>query len=297
MAMKKKYNDRYAAYVKQLDERLEKECALRFAPGSLVGKAAHYSLMAGGKRVRGVLVLAFCDLLGGNPQTAESFGAAIEMLHCYSLIHDDLPCMDDADTRRGQASCHKKFSEATALLAGDALLTAAFEVLLQNTAPAERQVEACRCLSAAAGGRGMVYGQELDLAFEHKKPTEKDLIQIHNHKTGDLIHAAGLLGVYSAVHTQRDLAEVSAYTRTIGLVFQIVDDLLDCTASAKELGKPIGSDAAAGKVTFATIDGIEKASLRAVRLTEEACGRLQEAYGEKADFLVAFARSLVDRKK
>ena len=295
--MKKKYNEIYAEYVKQLEDRLEAECKLRFAPNSVVGEAAHYSLMAGGKRVRGVLVLAFCDLLGGNREIAESFGAAIEMLHCYSLIHDDLPCMDNADTRRGKASCHKKFSEATALLAGDALLTAAFEVLVQNNAPAENQAEACRCLATAAGGRGMVFGQELDLAFEHKQPTENDLLCIHNHKTGDLIHAAGLLGVNAAVHTQKDVAEASAYTRAVGLVFQIVDDVLDCTASQEELGKPTGSDAAAGKLTFATINGIAVAMERASRLTEEACERLQSVYGEKADFLVTFARSLVDRKK
>ena len=295
--MKNNYNKTYDSYVKRLEERLEVECKLRFAANSSVGKAAHYSLMAGGKRVRGVLVLAFCDLLGGNSEAAEGFGAAIEMLHCYSLIHDDLPCMDNADTRRGKPSCHKKFSEATALLAGDALLTAAFEVLACSAISADQQAEACRCLACAAGGRGMVYGQELDLAFEHKQPTEEDLVRIHNHKTGDLIHAAGLLGVNSAVHTQKDLAEASAYTRAIGLVFQIVDDVLDCTASQEELGKPTGSDAAAGKLTFATIHGVDAAMERAERLTEEACQRLSLAYGEKADFLVTFARSLVVRKK
>ena len=290
------YKEQYEHYIKRLEDRLERECKGRFAPDSLVGKAAHYSLMAGGKRVRGTLVLAFCDMLGGNSEVAEVFGAAIEMLHCYSLIHDDLPCMDDADTRRGKASCHKKFGEATALLAGDALLTLAFEVIAASAGTGQQRAEACLCLAQAAGGRGMVYGQELDLAFEHKQPTESDLIRIHTHKTGDLIHAAGRLGVIASTSVPRDEVECDAYTRSIGLVFQIVDDLLDCTATAQQLGKPVGSDAAAGKVTFATLKGIDAAYGRAQQLTENACARLEKCYGKKSVFLTTLARSLLERK-
>ena len=290
------YKAKYAFYIDRLERRLEKECAERFAPDSLVGKAAHYSLMAGGKRVRGALVLAFCEMLGGNLQVAEAFGAAIEMLHCYSLIHDDLPCMDDADTRRGQPSCHKKFGEATALLAGDALLTLAFEVIAASGGTDRQRAEACLCLAQAAGGRGMVYGQELDLAFEHRQPAEADLIRIHTHKTGDLINAAGRLGVIASTSTPKDGAECDAYTRAVGLVFQIVDDLLDCTATAQQLGKPVGSDAAAGKVTFATLKGAQAAQEQAQQLTESACARIEACYKERAAFLTAFARSLVVRK-
>ena len=292
----KSYNEQYAAYVDALEERLELECGRRFLPGSAVGEAARYSLMAGGKRVRGVLTLAFCDLLGGDGDAAAAFGAAVEMLHCYSLIHDDLPCMDDADTRRGQAACHKKFGEATALLAADALLTEAFEVIAASGAGDAQKAAAVACLAAAAGGRGMVYGQELDLAFEKKQPSEQDLTRIHTHKTGDLIHAAGLLGVLASDHTARDEEECGAYTRAIGLVFQIVDDVLDCTSTAQQMGKPVGNDAAAGKVTFATLKGPEAAMLQAQQLTGQACDRLTGVYGGRAGFLVELARSLAARR-
>ena len=153
------YKEQYEHYIKRLEDRLERECKGRFAPDSLVEKAAHYSLMAGGKRVRGTLVLAFCDMLGGNSEVAEAFGAAIEMLHCYSLIHDDLPCMDDADTRRGKASCHKKFGEATALLAGDALLTLAFEVIAAAPEPASSVRRLASALRRQPAGEGWYMGR------------------------------------------------------------------------------------------------------------------------------------------
>ena len=258
--------------------------------------AMRYSLLGGGKRIRPILLLEFCRLCGGDPNKALPWACALEMIHSYSLIHDDLPCMDDAATRRGQPSCHKKFDEATALLAGDALLTLAFEVIAASGGSDRQRADACLCLARAAGGRGMVYGQELDLAFENKQPKESDLIQIHTHKTGDLINAAGRLGVIASTFTPKDEAECDAYTRAVGLVFQIVDDLLDCTATAQQLGKPVGSDAAAGKVTFATLKGMEAAQEQAQQLTEKACAELEACYGEKAAFLTAFARSLVVRK-
>jgi len=294
----KEFDRSYGEYVHLLDERLQRECGRFFPSDSRVGKAACYSLGAGGKRVRGVLALAFCDLLSGDMDTAASFGAALEMLHCYSLIHDDLPCMDDAALRRGKPSCHKKFGEATALLAGDALLTEAFEVLAASGATDAQKAAATACLAGAAGGHGMVFGQELDLAWEKKSPTEQELTRLHSHKTGDLIHAAGLLGVIASVHTARDVEACGAYTRALGLAFQIVDDVLDCTASAQEMGKPVGSDAAAGKTTFATLKGPKAAMEQAERLTQDACDRLESTYGaERAAFLTALAHALAARRK
>lgn len=291
------YKARYSHYIAQLDERLTANGRSLFEPDSAVAVAALYSLMAGGKRVRGVLTCAVADLLGSGEQTAVAFGAALEMLHCYSLIHDDLPCMDDADTRRGQTACHKKFGEATALLAGDALLTASFDALAQSGGTDAQISAATGCLARAAGPRGMVYGQELDLAFEHRSPDRTQLLQIHANKTGALIDAAVYLGVIAAGGDEKDAAVLGGYSHKLGLAFQIMDDVLDVTATESELGKPIGSDAGNGKVTFATLCGVEKALQEAMSLTEEGCSSLQERYGEKADFLVALAKSLAQRKK
>ena len=290
-----KYEDQYKRYTTLLENRLIAECDRVFATDSAVGQAARYSLLGGGKRVRGVLTLAFCEMLGGDLKAAAGFGAAVEMLHCYSLIHDDLPCMDNADMRRGKQSCHKKFGESTALLAGDALLTAAFDVLCAVELQPVQQVKAVSCLAGAAGGEGMVFGQELDLAFEGKQPTENELTRLHSYKTGALIRAAGMLGVLASVDTPRDEQECEAYTRTIGVVFQIVDDVLDMVGTTQQLGKPAGEDALAGKVTFATLKGPEAAMQQAQRLTQEACERLSLVYGERADFLVQLATLLVAR--
>ena len=158
-------------------------------------RAARYSLLGGGKRIRAVLVLAVCDMLHGNAEAAEQFAAAVEMLHCYSLIHDDLPCMDNDDMRRGKPSCHKAFGESTAMLAGDVLLTEAFEAVAGAPAPASVCVHAAQALGAGAGSRGMVYGQELDLKYEALAATEEQLRLIHRNKTGALINAAIQMGV------------------------------------------------------------------------------------------------------
>lgn len=290
------YNGIYQGYIQRLMERMDQDLPRLFAEGSSVGEAARYSLLSGGKRVRGVLVLAVCKMLAGDMQAAESFGCAIEMLHCYSLIHDDLPCMDNAATRRGKPSCHKQYGETTALLAGDALLTAAFEEIAFSDAEKGQIADAVLCLSKAAGPTGMVYGQELDLAFEHKQPQRADLMRIHQHKTGDLINAAVALGAIAAKANSHQKALLKSYSDRIGLVFQIVDDILDVTATAEELGKPVGNDDLCGKITFATLQGIEKAQLEATQLTEEACALLIAEFGDAADFLVTLAQSLLVRK-
>lgn len=222
---------------------------------SEVCRAARYSLMGGGKRIRAVLVLSVCDMLGGNMQAAEQFAAAVEMLHCYSLIHDDLPCMDNDDLRRGRPSCHKAFDEATAMLAGDVLLTEAFEVIaMPRQMPMSvygPQRTECRCRAA----RGMVYGQELDLKYEALAATEEQLRLIHRNKTGALINAAIQMGAAAARADDAQCRALEHYAYGLGLVFQIVDDVLDVTSTPEQLGKPIGSDSENGKTTFVTLYG------------------------------------------
>lgn len=184
------YKTQYQMYLSQASAALEDACAKFLPEESEVCRAARYSLLGGGKRIRAVLVLSVCDMLGGDPQTAGAFSAAVEMLHCYSLIHDDLPCMDNDDLRRGRPSCHKAFGEATAMLAGDVLLTEAFEAIANAPACPQACVQAAKALGLGAGSRGMVYGQELDLKYEALAATEEQLRLIHRNKTGALINAA-----------------------------------------------------------------------------------------------------------
>ena len=179
------YIEKYDEFLKLVESRIAELSALYLPKTSQVGQAAMYSLTSGGKRVRAILVLAACELLEGDVAAAADFAAAVEMLHCYSLIHDDLPCMDDDDFRRGRPSCHKAFDEATAMLAGDALQAAAFECICNAPLSADARVKAASCLAMAAGDRGMVYGQELDLRYENTSITEEQLRLIHHHKTGD----------------------------------------------------------------------------------------------------------------
>lgn len=278
------------------EEALKALCDRYLPETSEVCRAARYSLLSGGKRVRGVLVLAACDLLGGKPREAAPLAAAIEMLHCYSLIHDDLPCMDNDDFRRGKPSCHKAFGEATALLAGDALLTTAFEAISDAPLPAAACVKAAKSLAEAAGGRGMVLGQELDLRLEQDPcATEEDLRAVHRGKTGALINAAVQMGASSAGAAEADHERLARYAYDLGLVFQIVDDVLDVTSTQQTLGKPTGSDAANGKTTFATLFGPERAMEMAAEITGRACSELEEAYGLRAEFLCGFARALLRR--
>lgn len=298
-------------YVTMVEEHLEKLCDA-FLPQQLpyperehacrVNQAARYSLLSGGKRIRGVLVLSTCEMLGGRAEDALDFAAAVEMVHCYSLIHDDLPCMDDDDFRRGKPSCHKAFDEATALLAGDALQATAFECIgaarLANgeAMPPKAIAAACSALALGCGARGMVLGQELDLAYENQPITEDTLRCIHHHKTGDLINAAMQLGVAAAGGSAADSESIAKFAFDLGLVFQIVDDVLDETSTAEELGKPIGSDAENGKTTYVTLFGAEGAMKLARELTQKSNTGLQKRYGEKAGFLVGLSNALLARR-
>ena len=259
-------------------------------------RAMEYGVMGGGKRIRPFLTLEFCRMLGGSDAAALPYAAAIEMIHNFSLIHDDMPCMDNDDLRRGRPSCHKAFGEATAMLAGDVLLTEAFEAIANAPACPQACVQAAKALGLGAGSCGMVYGQELDLKYEALAATEEQLRLIHRNKTGALINAAVQMGAAAAGADADQCRALEAYAYGIGLVFQIVDDVLDVTSTPEQLGKPIGSDSENGKTTFATLYGVEGAMALAQRVNEKTCSALRETFGEKSAFLEQLAQQLLTRK-
>lgn len=266
------------------------------ADNGIVCDAMNYSLLLGGKRIRPLLVLEFCRLCAGNFMKAVPFACAIEMIHTYSLIHDDLPCMDDDDMRRGKPSCHIRFGEEYALLAGDALLTLAFETLMTADLPAEKKNEACLELSRAAGYQGMVGGQMLDLINENEQINIDILKKTDSLKTGALIKAACLLGCIAAGASAEQRAAAAGYAENIGLAFQIVDDILDVTSDTSVLGKPVGSDEHNNKSTYVSLLGLEESQKIAALLTENAVSSLA-VFGGDAQFLTDLAYSLAARKK
>lgn len=264
---------------------------------SIVCRAMRYSMEGGGKRIRPVLTLEFCRLCGGSVESALPFACAVEMVHTYSLIHDDLPCMDNDDMRRGKPSCHKKFGEEFALLAGDGLLTLAFETLFKAEGlPAQRILEAGRQLSAAAGWAGMIGGQELDMINENKAVPVNLLIQTDTLKTGKLITAAAALGCIAAGADSEAIQAAQVYATNIGLAFQIVDDILDVTGDIKTLGKPVGSDKENDKSTYVTVLGLEESRKAVNELTRKAKSALL-SFGSGADFLLELAEKLEKREK
>ena len=293
-----KYKQQLTAWAQLTEQRLVALCDIYLPASSELGQAARYSLLGGGKRVRAVLTLAACELCGTNAADALDYACALEMLHCYSLIHDDMPCMDNDDFRRGRPSCHKQFGEATALLAADALVTAAFEVIANAKCSAESRIEAVQLLAKGGGDRGMLYGQELDKHFETVRASEDELLALHAHKTGALIITAVELGC-AAAGAAPDTAARKAlvrYAAELGLVFQIVDDILDVTSTTEELGKPVGSDADNDKTTFITLYGLQGAHEKAARHNAAALAAL-DTLGSQADFLRQMASELLERKK
>ncbi|MGE4480286.1 polyprenyl synthetase family protein [Acidocella sp.] len=260
-------------------------------------EAMRYAVLNGGKRLRAFLVMEVAKLFSVNRTCAARVAASVEMLHAYSLVHDDLPAMDDDDLRRGQPSCHKKFDEATAILAGDALQTRAFEVLAEEDTHAdpEARVELVLALAMASGMRGMVGGQMIDMESEGKDLTGPEITRLQALKTGRLIQyaaeAGGILG--RAPAAQRHA--IVAYGRDLGAAFQIYDDVLDETATPEEMGKTAGKDAAAGKATMVRILGLERARAQAETLAAQAAGHL-DGFGERAVLLQALARFTVTRK-
>ena len=260
--------------------------------------AMRYSLLGGGKRIRAALCQEFCRICGGEEKNALPFACAVEMVHAYSLIHDDLPCMDNDDMRRGKPSCHIAFSEDTALLAGDALQALAFETALsadRNKISSDNIIRAAAQLAAGAGCNGMCAGQVLDLLSEKQPATENQLVSIQKHKTGDLIITACLMGCYAANANEQQLKAATVYADCIGAAFQMVDDVLDVTSTEEELGKPIGSDAQNHKTTFVTILGIEGTIERATKLTEKAKSAV-EIFGDEGGFLKGLADYLLCRR-
>lgn len=261
----------------------------------VVSQAMRYSIENGGKRIRPALLLEFCRVCGGDYKKAVPFACALEMIHTYSLIHDDLPCMDNDDFRRGKPSCHIAFGEEYALLAGDALLTLAFETAMKSNLSAEITVKAAKELAKAAGVMGMVGGQVLDLQNEGKKVGVSDLQKTDELKTGELIRAACVLGCVCAGADDKKIAAAEKYAHDIGIAFQIVDDILDVTSDEETLGKPIGSDEENQKSTYVSLLGIEKSRKTAEELTLNAQKAL-DAFDGDVTSLKDFAEKLKNRK-
>lgn len=293
------FRPRRAAVEQALDRYLQPR---RELPESL-REAIRYSLLGGGKRLRPMLVLLACSACGGIEQHAMPAACAVEMVHTYSLLHDDLPAMDDDDLRRGRPTCHKQFGEALAILAGDALLTLAFEVLADGC-PAEVAAASCRELARGAGMTGMVGGQVVDLTWDGKiamgtasnLPTLEDLESLHARKTGALFRASLKLGVLAAKGDAAMLARFDAYGQRFGQAFQITDDLLDVEGFAEQTGKRVRKDASRGKLTYPGLLGVAESRRRAVRLVDEAC-ELLAPVGTAAEPLVELARYVVARDR
>ncbi len=274
--------------------------SLRAGEAPRVGEAMRYSLEAGGKRVRPVICMLAAESLGCPPQTALSCATALEYIHTYSLIHDDLPAMDDDDLRRGKPTCHVAFGEGQAILAGDGLLTEAFAILLGDEAlPAERRLLAARLLSEAAGWRGMVAGQSLDLEGEERtrngEPYDLDHLQlIHRLKTGALLRASLELGGAAAGATPAHQSTLREGGAALGLAFQIQDDILDATSTAEQMGKRVGKDAGKGKITYPLLLGLDGARAALQEATQRAIEQLQSLPNPRS--LVAWAQFLAERR-
>lgn len=267
--------ERLKQYVAMIDQYLAQVLMPSVCKQQSVLEAMAYSVEAGGKRIRPVLVLEFCRLCGGMPEKALPFAAALEMIHSYSLIHDDLPCMDDDDFRRGRPSCHKAFGEANALLAGDALLTKAFSMLVSADFPAETLAEAVRVTADYAGISGMIGGQVIDLESEGKEIDTETLYQTYDLKTAALLKAACELGCIAAGASSEKRAAAREYAKNLGFAFQIVDDILDVEGNADALGKPIGSDVENEKRTYVALFGLKQAKQDAERYSTAALSSLK----------------------
>lgn len=286
----KKFEQVLHGYVQAIEEYLH-ACFLLDVPQASLYESMRYSLLAGGKRIRPVLTQAFCELCGGRGEDALPFGAAVEMIHTYSLIHDDLPCMDNDDFRRGKPTNHRVYGEATAVLAGDALLTHAFAQLASAKLPTERIVEAVRVLSACAGEDGMVGGQVLDMTAESRVCTEEEVYAIQSRKTGALISAACQLGVIAAGGSAEQQKAVAEYADAIGLAFQIQDDILDVIGDAEKLGKATGMDA--NKNTFVRLYGVDTCKELVRHHTDRALATLK--HFENPEFCAQLAETLANR--
>ena len=265
-------NDRLVQYRDYIENYLNNCFIDSSQPQKYLFDSMRYSLLAGGKRLRPIFVLDFCRMASGNWKDAAPFAAAVEMIHTYSLIHDDLPCMDNDDYRRGRLTNHKVYGEAIAVLAGDALLTAAFSTLSKAPYDAATRIKAVEYLSNCAGELGMVGGQVLDMQSEERQCTEQEVIDIQSRKTGALIRAACVLGVLAGQGTQAQIEAAETFADHLGLAFQIRDDILDVIGDAKELGKAVGVDSC--KNTFVQLYGLNECNNLVIQHTQKALDAL-----------------------
>jgi geranylgeranyl diphosphate synthase type II len=281
---------------KMIDRSLDGYLPKENVRPATIHKAMRYSLFAGGKRLRPILTLAAAEACGGKIDNALPLACAMECIHTYSLVHDDLPSMDNDDFRRGRPTCHKVFGDGIAVLAGDALLTIAFEIV-SRAKPPHRYVRftVLREGGVAAGSRKLIAGQVADLEAEGKKVSLADLRYIHQNKTAAILTASVCLGAMSANATAKELAAITRFGRALGLAFQVIDDILDVTQTSEKLGKSAGKDVAAQKATYPAIVGLQKSRAEAKKLTKQAHDALS-IFGKKGDTLHALADYLLKRE-
>ncbi|MGE5614162.1 MAG: polyprenyl synthetase family protein [Bacillota bacterium] len=292
------FKTQYENRVKVINNALDDYLAIKDGPGSDVYRAAKYSLSAGGKRIRPVLALAVCDMLGGKRNEVLPYACAIEMIHTYSLIHDDLPAMDNDDYRRGVPSNHKVFGEGIAILAGDALLNKAYEVMLSdalsNKTDLMRKIKAMHIIAESAGIDGMIRGQAIDLESEHAEISGDTLELMHKCKTGALITASVLSSAAICGATEEEFGFLREYAENIGIAFQIKDDIMDVKGSQDIMGKAAGKDAASGKSTFVTVYGMDESEKLLERAIDKAISAI-DYFGENAAFLKDIAMFVKER--
>lgn len=291
------FHDYLTTRQQQVNRCLDQHLPSETARPAILHRAMRYSVMGEAKRMRPILCLAAAEAVGGSPEAALLPGAALELLHTYTLIHDDLPAMDNDDLRRGRPTCHKVFGEANAILAGDALLTLAFEWLAGCVAPAPYPPNQLALeLARAAGSQGVIAGQVEDIAAEGR-PVDAELVEyIHRHKTADLLRAAVRMGAIRAGASPEELQALDGYGDLMGLAFQVSDDVLNATSNAAALGKGAGTDAARGKLTYVAVHGLEEARARAQCLVKQAKAKLTGLSGQTAP-LEALADYVVHRTR
>jgi geranylgeranyl diphosphate synthase, type II len=281
---------------KEVDRALDRFLPKASTPPATIHKAMRYSLFAGGKRLRPILCLAATEACGGKINAALPVACAVECIHTYSLVHDDLPSMDNDDLRRGRATCHKVFGDGIAILAGDALLTIAFEIAAHSKGSKRYDLrELFREIAVAAGSQKLIAGQVADLEAEGRRISRAQLRYIHENKTAALLTASVRLGAMAANATPKQLAAITAFGRALGLAFQVIDDILDVTQTSEKLGKSAGKDVAEKKATYPAVLGLEKSRAEARRLTREAHTSLR-SLGENAAVLRALADYLLQRE-
>ncbi|MDE6035953.1 MAG: polyprenyl synthetase family protein [Ruminococcus sp.] len=292
------FDKKYKEYVEYAEKSLAEYNILTAdtEPQKHLIEAMNYSLSAGGKRIRPVLVMAFCEAMGTDYRKAKAPACGIEMIHTFSLIHDDLPAMDNDDLRRGKPSCHKAYGEAMAILAGDALSVLPFEIIADDTElTPEQKIKIISVLAKATGKSGMIGGQVIDIENESRNDVDaENLRNMYRNKTGQLIAVSCMMGCICAGADEEIIKNSAEYGYKLGLAFQIIDDILDVTASTEEIGKPAGSDKAENKTTFVTLYGVEKARETADRITVEALECLGKTGGNS--FLTELTEKLLQRK-